>query len=331
MLPLDRPCPRLLSVLLLAGLVLAPTTARAGILDRLVRKAGKVADDVPINRLDDVAEDLAATRLPRSRSVPGTAQIDDAVERTRAARRTLKESIGEGADPTLLRQIDALDAPRLEAAAILAQGSRTVREAVPDLALRSRFLRNGGAETVATLGRYPDLATDAIRFDAALQAGRLLPPPGGAAPTVQSFGHFFHTQGDRAHQFWSRFVRPHWKLWLDSGALAAVLAAPDDYLDPIGNLTQKGIEKVGALGGDLLGKALGGAASAVITATGTATKVVIQETATSFQQTFLRDLWGVLALLAILVTGGILLLPYARRKLGILRRTHKKPTPGSLE
>ena len=66
---------------------------------------------------------------------------------------------------------------------------------------------------MAALGLYDDLVEDAIRFDEALRAGQILPAPGAARSSLEDFGKFFRSSGDRSHRFWTIYVRPHWKLW----------------------------------------------------------------------------------------------------------------------
>jgi hypothetical protein len=296
-------------ILWLAIGLIAPPPAGAANLAAIVRAAGRVADDLPVNRIDDVAEDLATSGAARRLVRKAGGAADDAAERGRAVRRLLREAVGD-ADPAVLRQIDALDEPAREAGLVLARGSRSVRQAIPDLAARGRFVRDGGAETVAALGLYDDLVDDAIRFDGAVRTGRLLAAPGTSRIALEDFGRFIRTAGDRGHYFWTAHVRPHWKLWMGSGALAAVMLAPDDYLDAAGDFTRTGLEKVGRLGGSLLAGALGGLVAGV----GSATKETIRETTAAVWSTFFRDAWGILTI-SVLVVAGLLMIRPVWRKL----------------
>jgi hypothetical protein len=98
-------------------------------LSTIVRKAGRVADDIPINKIDDVAGKLASSGATRRLLQKAGASADDVVARSRAVRRLLREADGD-AEPALLRQIDALDEPAREFGLVLARGSRTRRAGV---------------------------------------------------------------------------------------------------------------------------------------------------------------------------------------------------------
>lgn len=169
---------------------------------------------------------------------------------------------------------------------------------------------------VAALGRFDDLAEDALRFDLDAVDGAIRSPPGMRRLATDDFGRFFLAQGQRAHRFWTNYVRPHWKLWLTGTALAAVMLAPDEYLDAAGNLTRAGIEKVGKLGGKLLANALAGA----IQATGEATKNVLRQITEQILKTFFSDAWGIAAF-AVVLSAVVLAVPLTRRCLiELLRR-----------
>jgi hypothetical protein len=298
-------------------------TAEAGELATIIRRAGRVADDIPINKIDDVAAELTSSGATRRALRKAGAAADDAVERARTVRRLLKEAMGD-VEPALLKQIDELDQPAREVGLILARGSHGVREKIPDIAIRSRFIRGGGAETLAALGLYDDLVDDAILFDGALRAGRILPAPGGSGLTLENFGRFFRSSADRAHRFWTTCVRPHWKLWLGSSALAAVMLAPDEYLDAAGDLTQQGIEKIGRLGGAVLA----GAVRGTIHTAGDAGKGVIRDTVVASWTTFFQDVWGVLTVF-VLILAAALLAPPVRRRLRSLVSGHPVSQKGS--
>lgn len=300
----------LVSVLSL-GLVLLtyPRDAHAINFGSLIRQIGRVADDVPLNKVDDVAKELATSKAGRDLLRKGGVRIDDALERSRGLNRLLREAVGE-TNPSLLKQLDALDEPTREAALVFARGARKIDDAIPDLAMRSQFLRDGGAETVAALGRHPELVDDALQFDVALRAGRLTPPAGMRAVTLEDMGRFIRTGGDRAQRFWTTSVRPHWKLWLGGAALTAVLLTPHEYLDEFGNLTEAGLQKVGTFGGKVLAKALRG----TVTGIGEGSKDVVGETVGTIARVFLSDVWGVVTLASLLLLAGFAI-PLTRRLL----------------
>ena len=171
---------------------------------------------------------------------------------------------------------------------------------------------------MAALGRYDDLVDDAVRFQLALRAGKIQPPPGTAGVALQDFGRFFRSQGGRARHYWTQYVRPHWKLWLGSAALSAVLLAPDEYLDEAGDIIEGGIEKIAGLGGELLAGALRG----TIRGVGEAAKDSVRDTVATTTDVFFSDVWRGLAL-AVLLLMAVFAIPFTRRRvmamLGILR------------
>jgi len=124
-------------------LTVAPDTAQALNFANLIRRISHVADDVPLNQADEVAQDLGRSRAARQILEETGTKLDDAAERGYVLRRLLRESIGES-DTQLLRQLDGLDEPAQEAALVFARGANAVREGIPDLAVRARFLREGG-------------------------------------------------------------------------------------------------------------------------------------------------------------------------------------------
>ncbi len=314
----------LLFALTFAAIILFSSEAQAANLAKILRKAAGVADDIPVRRIDDVVQEATTSRAGREilEKLNAGKRLDNVVEESAALRRAWKEILESG-EGHLLREIEELPLPRQRAALVLARGGQRLKSVVPDLAVRTRWLREGGAETLAALGRFDDLADDAVRFDLALQAGKLPSPPGLRALTLNDFGKFFHNLGDRAQHFWNTYVRPHWKLWLGSAALAAILLAPEEYLDEIGNLTEKGLEKVGHFAGETLSRALRG----TIQGLGEGAKEIVTETTRTIFETFFTSLAGVVSasLLALVV---LLVIPRTRRWLfGKLRRIFRAPRP----
>src|SRR4051812_43449864 len=85
----SRPA-RIASGLWLAICLLTPGTAAATNLATIVRKVGQVADDLPVDRLDGVAAELASSGATRRLLKRAGVPVDDAVERSRAVRRLLR-------------------------------------------------------------------------------------------------------------------------------------------------------------------------------------------------------------------------------------------------
>lgn len=299
------------------AILLAMPEVQAASLARVVRKAAGVADDIPVRRLDEVVQDAATSRAGRKLldNLDRGKRLDNLAQESAVLRRAWKEVLG-AADTRLLREVDSLPPASQRAALVVAHGGQRLKAAVPDVAVRSRLVREGGAETLAALGRFEDLADDALAFDVALKGGKLPSPPGARALTLNDFGTFFHTSGDRAHRFWTQYVRPHWKLWLGSAALAAVLLAPEEYLDEMGRLTQQGLEKLGRFAGKRLGDVLAG----LLAGAGAGTQEVLTGTTRTLTRTFFTSVSGVVSA-CVLAVGALLLLSPTRR--WIFRAIHR--------
>lgn len=310
-------------VAVVTSVLCAHSSAWAVDLSKLVKRVGKVPDDVNIKRLDELAQKPATVRAGRDLLERTAKRTDDAAEWSRLLRQSLQATIGD-IDPVAFRQLNQLDEASQQAALVLTRGARSLESGIPDISLRSRFIQDGGGEILCTLGRYDDMLDDAIRFDTAVRAGRITAPTGMQLASLQSFGQFFYEQGNRAHHFWTHYVRPHWKLWLGGAALTAVMLAPDEYLDAAGNLTKAGIKKVTAFGGTLLGRALSGA----VEGTGEGIQNAARDTAAAFSKTFLSGGLGIASLL-VLILGIILLVPFLRRRLlRIFRTAPSESRPG---
>jgi len=332
-----RGCPSLsllwsqiLRVALFAVVITATQWANADLhaanLARAVRRAAKVADDVPVRNIEEVANHVATSRAGRrvlEKLNPGKTFAKEAEEL--AALRHAWKGLLEASDSSLIRELEKLPIDKQRAALVLVRGGQKLSAAVPDVAKRGRILREGGAETIATLGRFDDLAEDAIRFDLALQAGKLPSPPGMPALTMNDFGKFFHALDQRGHTFWDKYVRPHWKLWLGTTALAAVMLAPDEYLDELGELTEAGFKKLGKFAGTELSSALKGA----ISGAGEAAQEVVEETGKSIFYTFFTSFSGVLSAILLVLVAMVLIAPTRRWLLAMIGKAFHRKTGAS--
>ena len=120
-------------------------------------------------------------------------------------------------------------------------------------------MSNVSGETLAAMGRGDNaFIKEVIDLDAKIGAKTLKSPPGMRAVVLDDIGSFFQKTGEAGKKFWEKSVRPHWKLWLGGTALAAILLAPEEFLDSAGELTKEGFKKVVSFGGDMLGNALAG-------------------------------------------------------------------------
>lgn len=279
--------------LCLSCVVCFATQAEAGFWGNLIRRTAKSADDVPLRQTDEVADRLARSgtieelldgQLRRSGKISD--QMDNAARRaaqTAEIGRRLN-SATEGLDPAILKRLDELDEAARGTALILAEGGRNVARVIPDLGTRARFLESGGVETVAGVGMFGDVAVkDAMRLDAAIRAGKVASPNGLRPVTVADFGRLLTTKGDAAWTFWGRYVRPHWKLWLGGGALAAFLVAPDDFMDSAANLTEDGFRRLTERAGQVAATAIRGTASGTGKAVEDVTDAVVESYFTSWK------------------------------------------------
>ena len=220
-----------------------------GVINDLIRGTARVADEVPVKRVDGLVTELSKSRAAREavdtelRSagrltdtgdvLRGTARSDEVLRLLRTATSEL--------DPRVIRRLEQLDGPSRDAALLLARGGNELSRTVPDLASRGRLIRGGGPETVAAVGMFGrDAARAALKLDEAIKGGSLVSKNGSRAVTVADFGNVMTRYGDASWNFWKEYIRPHWKIWAASGALAAYLSDPEYFQDATGRLTEAG-------------------------------------------------------------------------------------------
>lgn len=261
---------RVLQILCLTLLLVIGETSHAkfGWVDDVIRGAGKVSGEIAIKNSDEAAEYLTRTGLAREsieqrlkRTGKFTDQLDDAARKTlRSAEvRRVLDSAGAGINPQTAKQLRHLDETLQETAVIFAQGGKSLANTVPDLAMRGRLLKSGGADVIAAAGLHgDDAAKAAFRLEAALNAEKVIIPKGKRAITLADFGRVMARGGQASWQFWQAYVKPHWKVWLSSGALTAYLLEPDYFQDKMGRLTAHGFEKLTELMGIVAAEAVRG-------------------------------------------------------------------------
>jgi len=214
------------------------TNLEAGILQQIVRKAGKVADDVPLRPMEE-SMSSPATRKMAQECLETTRKVDSTIPYSRALVREIKAASGSIVDPAVLRTLDTLDDPSLEVVMLVSRGTKNVTATVPDIARRANFLRQANADTLCVLGRYDDLAREAHKFQNVLANPKYIPSPDGLRRvTLDDFGAFFQKFGQKGHDFWMNTIKPNWGWWITGTALAAILLTPEEDLD-------KAIEAVG--------------------------------------------------------------------------------------
>lgn len=286
------------AVTLLALSMVSPVFAQGlrSALDELVRGTARVADDIPVNKVDDVITELSKSHAAREavdielRKAGRLADVEIVAHGAARSDEVLRllRSATSGLDPSVIRRIEQMDVSSRDVAIVLARGGEEIVTTLPDLVTRGRLLREGGAETVAAVGLFgPDAARAALRLDEAIRGGTLVVKDGSRVVTVADFGNVMLRFGSASWTFWKDYVQPHWKVWATSGALAAYLANPEYFQDKAGTLTEAGLKHLTELVGEIAAAAIRGVGHG----SGTATEKV----AAAVRDTFLDGLRGVYA------------------------------------
>jgi hypothetical protein len=318
-------------LVVIALLPLAPALGRgrelADAFDGLIRGAARVGDEVPIRASEDVARELATRRAGRElldaelkEAGKVTSTLGDAAMASLRAEEGLRllRRAAPHLDPGLLRRMEQLDQASRESALVLAKGGERLAQGIPDLAARAHILREGGAETVAAIGIHgPGAAREVVRLDEALKAGGVAIKDAQRSITVADFGRVMALQPN-AFAFWNAYVKPHWKLWAGSGALAAYLTNPEYFQDAAGRLTEAGFRQLTALAG--------AAAAGVIRGVGEGSGDATRSVWATVSNVYLRGWSSVPAAVGtLLLIAGLLSL--SRRGRGLLRRRSRLPLP----
>lgn len=249
----------------------------------IIRKAANVAEDVPVNKADEFAKNLAENKSFKDSLVRRFKDANPKKTPTASRFGRQLDELIQNIDPDSARAIRSLDESAQPVAIVLLDGAKKTEQLIPDLAMRGRFIRDGGPETIAAIGLHGDDAARQLRiFDGQLAAGKIIAPAGQRAANLQDLGRFLSNGGDNAWKFWRESVVPHLGKWLAGGAISAFLIAPDLFIDSAGNLTKYGTEKVLELGGEVLANALKGVAAGSKKAGNEITKVFWQDYLTSW-------------------------------------------------
>lgn len=290
-------------VLLLCAIPFSTHALKLGLLEDLIRKGARLGDDVPLNQADAVAARLARSGaaddfLEQSLRRSGK-NLDELSAGARKAARAAEagrilKAVSNGMDPALVRQLDNLDEAAKGTALMLAQGSRTLARNVPDIAVRGRLVKAGGADMLAALGMHGDDVTrSAMRLNAALDAGRVMVPAGRRVPTLTDFGKAMTRFGAGSKKFWDTTIRPHWKIWLASGALTAYILDPEGFQNATGELTEAGFQALTQLAGE----AAAGAIRGVGEGSGAAAEAITQ----SLRETIFASPYSIAGVVAFLL------------------------------
>ncbi|MCB1134174.1 MAG: hypothetical protein KDN05_23855, partial [Verrucomicrobiae bacterium] len=235
------------------------SAANASFWDELLR-AGARSDEVfeAAAKTRRVAVEVADQRRLGKLAIRELDEISSPAARAQRARTLIREAV-HLPDESLLKRLDGLTPNELESAYVLVRGGRNLVEEVPDVAFRSRLLKEGGSDLVTAAGIHgPVLAREASRMDALIAAGKL---PGriGKQNTIARFGKIMRSGEGGAWRFWEKNVVPHWKKWLAAGAVTTYLMKPDLFHDAAGNLTEAGSREVATILGEVISGAMKGA------------------------------------------------------------------------
>ena len=284
-----------------------------GVMDDIVRGTARVANDVPVKRVDDLVAELSKSRaareavdaeLRKAGRIPGAGNVARGTARSDEVLRLLRSATSD-LDPNVIRRIEQLDDASRDVALVLSRGGEELTRALPDLATRGRFLREGGAETVAAVGMFgPDAARAALRLDEAIRGGSVIVKDGTRAVTLADFGSAMTRYSEASWRFWKEYVQPHWKLWAASGALAAYLADPESFQDAAGALTEAGFKHISEFAGEVAAAAIRGVGQG----SGNATEKVSQ----AIRDTFFNGVRGLYAVVGTLIFLGCVSLLFRR-------------------
>ncbi|MEA3642306.1 MAG: hypothetical protein VBE63_20530 [Lamprobacter sp.] len=272
------------------------------ILKTITRVFSKVPDDIPVKNTDDLLKRMG--KAPSARQADGITAIgkkgDDVLDATRAAARradVLKQlNKGLASNPALLRQVDQLDDAGREAALLLIKGGERLANTVPDVALRGKLIRAGGADLVAGAGKYGDeVITSALRLQTALDAGAVALPAGKRAITLADFTATVSKMGQGGIDFFNNVIQPNWKVWLGSGLFAWWVIDPEGFQDASGQLVEQGVNRIQQLAGEVAASAAKGA----IEGSGEAVSNIGKKTWQGFQSQGLAGVIGILLLLSL--------------------------------
>ena len=278
------------------------SAARAGsgqILETLIRRTAKVGEDVPLRKTEELLESLSRSKAAREaiekdlmqsgKLVEGVEDSARAATRSREVLAALRRATSE-LDPAILRDLGKLDDVSRESALVLARGGEAISKGIPDLAARARFLKEGGPETVAAIGLHgQEAAREATHVAEAIASGGLVLRQGQRAVTLVDFGAAMTKFGSGSWTFWNKYVQPHWKAWLASGALAAYLTNPEYFQDATGRLTEEGFKRLATFAGELAAKAIRGA--------GQGAGEAVQKAGEAIVETYFQGWKGVFALI----------------------------------
>jgi hypothetical protein len=273
-------------------------------IETLTRVTVNVPADVPIRYSDETLELLGRSKpvknmtdngIPKKSDFPDTTS-DNARQAVRRDEILAPLRQGLEAHPQLLKRIETLDETSQQTALVLLNGGQRLSSAVPDIAIRSKLLRTGGGELVASAGLYgEDFVNSALRIQSALDAGALVSPASKRAITLADFSRTIGKMGQGGLDFFNKNIRPNWKQWLGSGLLAWWILDPEGFQDTAGKITYEGTKRINELAGDIIASSADG----VVEGSANALRNIMSRARSTFREQGALGFAGIMVLLAL--------------------------------
>ena len=221
---------------------------------------------------------------------------DAARQATRSAEVLAQLKRGLSTNPSLLKQVDQLDEAGRQTALVLVKGGERLSAAVPDIAIRGKLVRSGGADLAANAGLYgDDFVANALRVQTALDAGALVAPAGKRAVTLADFTETISKMGKGGLDFFNNTIKPNWKVWAGSGLAAWWILDPEGFQNTAGELTHEGARLIAELAGEITASAVSG----TVEGSGKAVADIGARTWSAFREQGFAGVVGVLLVLAL--------------------------------
>lgn len=276
----------------------------AGFIEDLTRATAKVADNVPIKSSDELLERVGKSKTIQTMVDSDLTKagkhldgMDDLARRTARSAEVLAQlKRGLSANPSLLKQVDQLDEAGRQTALVLVKGGERLTTAVPDLAIRGKLLRSGGADLAANAGLYgDDFVKNAVRVQTTLDAGALVAPAGKRAVTLADFTETISKMGKGGLDFFNNTIKPNWKVWAGSGLFTWWVLDPQSFQDTAGTLTHEGSKRIAELVGEITASTFSG----TVEGSGNAVAAIGSRTWSAFREQGFAGIIGVLLVLAL--------------------------------
>lgn len=280
----------LFSLFAFLGVLTMSSPLEAQVLQKIVRRTCRVADDIPLRPMEETMSSPGTRKM--AQEFMEARKLDAAVPYSRQLIREIEATSGNLMDPTVMKTLNKLDDAGLEVVMLANHGAKNLTTAVPDIARRAELLRKVDADTLCVIGRFDDLAGEALVFQKTLENPSLIRSPEGMRRvTLDDFGAFFKKFGEKGHDVWMNTIKPNWQWWVGGTALAAILLTPEEDLDKALESVGWAVGKVIRTGGRVVEK----------------TAEAAQETLETVGKTAEKSIWAILRGFCSTWTGSVIL------------------------